>query len=98
MRSASTSPPPRRASSAIHGGDRLELVGADRPPAGRPGEPAQELLAVEALAPAVALDHVHARLLGALVGGEALAAAGALAAPAHGVRGRAGVDHLGGLG
>ena len=55
--------------------DLLELVGADRPPAGRPGEPAQQLLAIEALAPAVALDHLELRLLGALVGGEALAAA-----------------------
>src|SRR6185436_19759626 len=63
--------------------DRLELVGADRPSAGRPRETAQQLLAVEALAPAVALDHLQLRLLGALVGREALATGGALTAPAH---------------
>ena len=67
------------AAAARLGGDprghRLELVGAHRPPAGRAGQAAQQLLAVEALAPAVALEHVEARLLGALVGGEALAAA-----------------------
>ena len=42
-------------------GDRLELVVAHRPPAGRAGEAAQELLAVEALAPAVALDDASTR-------------------------------------
>src|SRR5512133_3961148 len=80
------------------GRDRLELVGADRPAAGRPGETAQQLLAIEALAPAVALDHVDARFLDALVGREALAALAALAPAAHAVRAGAGVDHLGGIG
>src|SRR4051794_8097017 len=78
--------------------DRLELVVADRPAAGRPGEPAQQLLAVEALAAPVSLDDVEARLLDALVGREALTALAALAPPAHAVGAGAGVDHLGRIG
>ena len=98
MREASTSAPPRRASSEIQAPTASSWSGADRPSAGRPRETAQQLLAVEALAPAVALDHVEPRLLGALVGREALAAGGALAAPAHAVGDRTGVDHLRGVG
>ena len=68
-------------------GQLLELLVRHRPLVGRPHEPAQELLAVEALAPPAALEHRHGRLLDALVGGEALAAGLALAPAPHGVAG-----------
>ena len=90
MRAASASLPPRRASSAIEVASASSWSAADRPAAGRPGEAAQQLLAIEALAPAVALDHVDARFLDALVGREALAAVAALAPPAHAVAGSGG--------
>src|SRR4051812_46688809 len=61
-------------------GQRLELSVGHGPLVGRPVEAAQELLAVEALALAVALADRHRLGLRALVGGEALAAALALAA------------------
>jgi hypothetical protein len=56
-----------------------------------------ELLAIEGLAAAVALDHLECFRHGALVGGEAVAAGGALAAAADSaVRDAAGLKGLGG--
>src|SRR3954468_8166336 len=68
-------------------GDLLELGVRDGALVGRPRESAKELLAVEALALSVALADRHRRRLDALVGGEALAAALALAASPDGVAG-----------
>jgi hypothetical protein len=64
------------------GGHGLELLIADRPSAGSPGETAQELLAVEGLAASISLDHANLGLLRAFIGGEAFAAGIALSAPA----------------
>src|SRR4051812_45123717 len=79
--------PPDTAGDRV--GERLELRVRDGALVRRPVEPAQELLAVEALALPVALPDRHGLGLGALVGGEALAAALALATPANGVAGLA---------
>src|SRR3954469_589767 len=77
-------------------GELLELLLRHRALVRRSHEPAQQLLAVELLAPAVALEHGHGCRLGALVGGEALAAALALAPAAHRCRiGQARVDYAG---
>src|SRR5436305_7105279 len=87
------------AAVAAHGvadrvGDLVEPLGLDRALAGRGRslESAQQLVAVEPLAPAVTLDDVHAQRVNPLVGREALAARLALAAPADRVSGVAGVD------
>src|SRR5204862_3573202 len=62
-----------------------------------PGQAAQELLPIEGLTMAVALDHLHPLGHRPLVGGEAMAALGALAAPASGAVGDAtGLEGLGG--
>ena len=97
IRSALTSAPPRRISRGDRVRKRFELLASHRAAAGRPHEPSKQLAAIEALRAAVALDHVDRQLLRPLVGGEAIAAAGALAAAADRVArvGQAGVDHAG---
>ena len=65
--------------------DRLERLHRDRPLLAGLEQALHHLLAVEALAPAVLLDHEVRDLVDALVGGEALAAVEALAAAADDV-------------
>ncbi len=86
--------PPHRRRDRLR--QRLQLLRAHGPLVGCPLKPSQELLAVESLAAAVALEDGHAGLR-ALVGGEAVAAALALATAADGVArlGETGVDHAG---
>src|SRR3954452_6487374 len=70
--------------------DRLrqfhQLLRAHGPLVGGPLEPSQELLAVESLAAAVALENGDVRL-SALIGGEAVATAAAFATAADGIAG-----------
>src|SRR5215211_1531656 len=75
----------------------FQLLRAHGPLVGGALEPSQELLGVESLAAAVPLRDGHVRLC-ALVGGEAVAAAGALATAADGIARIAGVHHAGGVG
>src|ERR687895_2646181 len=84
--------PPHRRRDRLR--QRLQLLRADGPLVGGPLEPSQELLGVESLAAAVALEDGHAGL-STLVGGEAVAAALAFATAADGVArlGQTGVDH-----
>jgi hypothetical protein len=64
---------------------------------GGAGEAPEHLLAVEGLARAVALDHLEGLRDRPLIGGEAVTAGGALAAPADAaVRDAAGLEGLGG--
>src|SRR3954466_498458 len=81
--------------------DRLrqlhQLLRAHGPLVGCPLEPSQELLAVESLATAVALENRHVGL-SALVGGEAVAAVAAFATTADCIAGFPRVDHGGRLG
>ena len=98
---ASTSGPPRRTCAGDRLRQPLELLVRHRPLVGRSHQPAQELLAIEALLPTAALEHGHARLLDALVGGEAVAALLAFAPAPDGVAarlGQPGVDHAGAVG
>src|SRR3954452_7757517 len=78
-------------------GEVLELRLGDRPLVGRARETAQQLLAIERLPRAVALDDGDRRRLGALVRREAHAAVLALAPAADRVArlGEPGVDHAG---
>jgi hypothetical protein len=62
----------------------VDLRSTDRALVCGPPQTAAQLLGIEALARPVALDHVGGLGVAALVGGEALAAIGAAAAPAHG--------------
>jgi hypothetical protein len=74
-----------------------EAAGIHIPLVGGPGQASQQLLPIERLAAAVALDHFETLGDGPLRGGEAMAARGAFAAPADGaVRGPAGLEGLGG--
>src|SRR3954470_13980192 len=86
-----TAPPHRRR-------DRLrqlhQLLRTHGPLVGGPLEPSQELLAVESLATAVALENRDVGL-SALVCGEAVAAVAAFATAADGIAGFPGVDHRG---
>src|SRR5215208_7186545 len=77
----------------------LQLLRAHGPLVGGPLEPSQELLVVESLAAAITLEDGHVGFR-ALVRGEAVAAALALATAAHGVTrlGQPGIDHAGRLG
>src|SRR4051812_19943658 len=88
-----TAPPHRRR-------DRLrqlhQLLRTHGPLVGCPLEPSQELLAVESLATAVALENRHVGL-SALVGGEAVAAVAAFATTADCIAGFPRVDHGGRL-
>jgi hypothetical protein len=62
-----------------------------------PVETAEQLLPIEGLAAAVPLDHLGRLWDGPLIGGEAVTAFGALAAPADGAVGYAtGLEGLGG--
>src|SRR5215210_3191244 len=74
--------PPHRRRDRVR--QLLQLLRAHGPLVGRPLEPSQELPAVESLAAAVTLEDGHVRL-DAFVGGEAVAAALALATAADGV-------------
>jgi hypothetical protein len=77
--------------------DQGEGAGVDVPLVACPGEAAEQLLSIEGLARAVALDHLRRLRDRPLVGREAVAAAGALAAPADGAVGDAtGLEGLGG--
>jgi len=69
--------------------EEAELAGIQLPLVGGSVETAEQLLAVEGLAAAVALDHFEGLRNGALVGGEAVAARAALAPPANGAIGDA---------
>src|SRR5918995_2447255 len=75
--------PLRLGLDALH--DRLELARVDVPLVGGANQAAAELLAVEGPAPPIPLDHLERNRDGALIGGEAMPARGALpAAPQRG--------------
>jgi hypothetical protein len=77
--------------------DQGEGAGVDVPLVACPGEAAEQLLSIEGLATAVALDHLGDRWDGPLISGEAMTALGALAAAADGAVGyAAGLEGLGG--
>ena len=63
-------------------GQRLDRLSGDRPLLARPNQPAQDLVAVERLTPAVLLDHDQRRLFQPLVRCEATQARRAFAPPA----------------
>lgn len=64
---------------------------------GGPGQASQQLLPIERLPAAIALDHDETFRDGALIGGEAMAARSALAPAADGaVRDAAGLEGAGG--
>jgi hypothetical protein len=77
--------------------DEGEAAGVDVSFVAGPVEAAEQLLSIERLAGAVALDHLERLGDGTLIGGEAVAAACALAAAADGsVRHAPGLERLGG--
>ena len=77
--------------------EEAELPGIEPPLVGGSVQAAEKLLAIEGLAAAVALDHLQDLRHGPLVGGEAVAALGALTAPASGAVGDAArLEGLGG--
>jgi hypothetical protein len=74
----------------------VDLRSSHGPLVGRSLQSAAKLLGVEALARAVALDHIDRLGIAALVGGEPLTAIGAAAASAHGAaRALAGLEDVG---
>jgi hypothetical protein len=79
--------------------DRLQLARVDVPLVGGANQAGAELVAVEGAAPAIPLDHLERVGDGALIGGEAMAALGALPAAPHGaVRDSPGFERVGGGG